>query len=106
MRPERRRCLRFVHTSPLRKLVAEPQRLAEVLAKQVYVALDREARRVVPEPPLHLDGVVAALEEHRRAGVAEGVEARPRGVDLLGHRAQNPPEDILRLERRAAERRE
>jgi hypothetical protein len=55
----------------------------------VDVGVEREARRVVPEPPLHLLRVRSPLEEHRGAGVPEGMEACPRSVRFLGRRTQH-----------------
>lgn len=52
-------------------------RLGDVLVEQMHVRVERERRLVMPKPPLHLHGVPAAAERHRRACVAERVESDP-----------------------------
>ena len=75
------RILHFVRPRP------ELQRLPDVAVEQVDVRGERERRGVVAEPPLHLYRVAALGEQHRRAGVAEGVESDPRQARLLARRA-------------------
>jgi hypothetical protein len=48
------------------------------------VGSQREGRRVVPEPMLDLYGVAAFREQHRGAGMAEGVDPR-RGFGLMAY---------------------
>ena len=72
----------------------------------MHIRRERERRLVMAEPALHLHGVRAAPEQHRRTRVTERVEPSPRRADLLSHRPKHAPEEVAVCERRAGERRE
>ena len=71
---------------------------------QVNVRPQRERRVRVPEPLGDLANVLAALEQKRRAGVAEGVEADRRDTGPLGSRIKHPPHVSVRIARAGAGR--
>ena len=80
----------------------EIQRLAEIAVDQMQVRHERERGRVVAEEALDLDDVAAvAGEEQRRGGVAEGMEADPRDVCVVGRASERPAPHVLRAQRRA-----
>jgi hypothetical protein len=92
--------------------------VAETFVHQVHVGPEREGRVGVAEPRRHLLEVPAGVEQQRRAGVSEGVEAHPRGglpvlargheSDRLGGGVQHPAGDVRAAElgpRRRSERR-
>jgi hypothetical protein len=59
---------------------------------------------VVAEPTLNLDGVGPSLEQHRGAGMSEGVETSPWRSDLLEDRPKDTPAQVRNVERRSLER--
>ena len=76
----------------------ELERLAEVAVEQVHIGRERERRRVVAEPPLHLHGVAALGEQPGRDRVAERVEPGPLDAGLRARRLQHPLGEVVRVE--------
>ena len=78
-------CLHFVCSFDTDEL----QRLAKITVEQMHICGERERRRVMPEPPLHLHRVTSSSEQPRSARVPERVEASPRRAGLLRGRLQD-----------------
>jgi hypothetical protein len=57
----------------------------------------REGGGVVPEPHLHLLRVQAELEQPRRAGVSERVEASPLNTGAASRRLEDATGDVPRV---------
>src|SRR5215212_2117681 len=80
-------------------LVESAERLAEISVKQMNVGIEREARRMVAEPTLYLDGVASFCKQPARNGMAERVEAGPPHPRFLHRRAQNPRIEVVGVKR-------
>jgi hypothetical protein len=58
-----------------RQLIAQVECESEVAVDQVPVGLERERGRMVAHPALQAKRAQTGLDQHRRTGVTEGVEA-------------------------------
>jgi hypothetical protein len=80
--------------TPEQQQVVKEVGLGQILREEVNVGRQRKSRRLVAEPDLHLLRVVAAPEQDRSAGVAEGLQAREKAalaaLSLCRGRDSNP----------------
>src|SRR5437763_17178780 len=67
----------------------------------MHVGVDREARRVMTEPVLHLYRVPAAREQPRGNGMPEGMHPRPLHARLRARGSEDPFTKVVRIERRS-----
>ena len=67
---------------------------AEIVVEQVAVGIQRERGRVMAHPALKAKRAGAGVDEHRRAGVAQRVKARPGNAGAMRGRYQHAVAEV------------
>jgi hypothetical protein len=62
---------------------------AEIVAEHVAIGIEGERGRVMAHPALEAQRAGAGVDEHRRAGVAQRVKARPRNAGAMRGRYEH-----------------
>ena len=84
-----------------RQLLADVECGSEVAVDQVPVGVEGERGRVVAHPALQAQWAQTGLDEHRRAGVPEGVKADTGQASALGGGDEHAPAQAALIGRAA-----